>query len=266
MKPETVHLLCFSPTGTTRTVLNEIATGFGGQIGQVIDITDPEVRKEETISFGDEPVLIGAPVYAGRLPKQAVDFFKEVKANQTPAVVVVLYGNREYEDALLELVNMTSDCGFIPLAAGAFIGEHSFDHDDLAIARNRPDEKDQEKARMFGKQISVLLDTASNIKDMAPVKVPGNFPYKDGMNGDPFSFIHVTDTCDDCGICVTACPNYAIDENNSYRTIEEQCIHCCACIKECPLDARVIMAGPVKEKARWLSEHFAIRKEPETFM
>ena len=44
-------------------------------------------------------------------------------ASQTPAVLVVVYGNRAYDDALLELSDIATGAGFVPLAAGAFVGE-----------------------------------------------------------------------------------------------------------------------------------------------
>jgi hypothetical protein len=42
-------------------------------------------------------------VYAGRISADAKFRLQRIKANNTQAVIVVMYGNREYEDALLEL-------------------------------------------------------------------------------------------------------------------------------------------------------------------
>ena len=70
--------------------------------------------------------ILSAPVYAGRLPIEAVRRLRRIKAGEAPAVVVVVYGNRAYEDALLELQDLAGEQGFRPIAAGAFIGEHSY--------------------------------------------------------------------------------------------------------------------------------------------
>ena len=85
-------------------------------------------------------------------------------------------------------------------------------------------------------------------------------------NNSVFSFINVTADCDDCGICVDVCPKNAVDESNGYSTIDKNCIFCCACIKACPQQARILKDGPIKDKAKWLSENCAHRKEPQTYL
>ncbi|WP_300455904.1 4Fe-4S binding protein [Desulfobacula sp.] len=266
MNIEKTTLLYFSPTSTTRIILEEIARGMGKEALAVIDITKPEMRTQPAPEFGNDLVLMGAPVYGGRLPKDAAEYFKTVRASGSLAVLVVLYGNREFEDALLELKDIAVADGFSPLAAGAFIGEHSFSNNEFLIAANRPDEDDLEKAFSFGKQIARLLDHVQTLTDFSCVDVPGNFPYKDGMSMGPFSFIEITDDCDNCGICVTACPENAIDETRTYSTLEDLCIYCCACIKACPQQARILKDGPIKDKAKWLFETCARRKEPQIFL
>lgn len=266
MNPGNTTLLYFSPTSTTRIILEEIAKGMGKDALAVVDITKPEIRTQPAPVFDNDLVLMGAPVYGGRLPKDAADYFKTIRASGSLAVLVVLYGNREFDDALLELKNIAVADGFSPLAAGAFIGEHSFSGNDFLTAPDRPDEDDLEKAFSFGKQIARLLDHVQTPTDLSSVDVPGNFPYKDDMSMGPFSFIEVTEDCDNCGICVTACPKNAIDETHNYSTLEDQCIYCCACIKACPQQARILKDGPIKDKAKWLNETCARRKEPQTFL
>ncbi|RLC19998.1 MAG: hypothetical protein DRH93_14540 [Deltaproteobacteria bacterium] len=259
-------LLYFSPTATTRIILEEIAKGIGKDVSVTIDITSPEVRNQPPPEFGDALVLIGAPVYGGRLPKDAALYFKAVRASGSLAVLVVLYGNREFEDTLLELKDIAVEDGFSPLAAGAFIGEHSFTNDEYLIAKNRPDEKDRKKAFLFGEQIADLLNRNENPASLPHVDVPGNFPYKESMPSGSFQFIDVTPDCDGCGICLTVCPENAIDEADTWSTIDESCIYCCACIKACPQKARLMKDSPMKDKAKWLSENCARRKEPRTFL
>ncbi|MCP4671903.1 MAG: hypothetical protein GY857_11430 [Desulfobacula sp.] len=265
MKFENTSLIYFSPTSTTRLVLEEIAKGIGKENFPVIDITNPKVRNQSASEFDNSMVILGAPVYAGRVAKDAADFFKTIKGSGSLVVLVVLYGNREFEDALLELKNIAVDKGFIPLAAGAFIGEHSYCTDEMVIAANRPDENDLKKAYVFGRKIADSLNNIESATDIIPVQVPGNFPYREGMGEKAFSFINVTKECDDCGICVIACPKNAIDESNNYSTIDENCIFCCACIKACPRQARILKDGPIKDKVKWLNENCAERKEPQTY-
>ena len=266
MQYEKTALIYFSPTSTTRLVLEEMAKGIGKEISMDLDITSPEVRNQPSPEFKESVVIIGAPVYAGRVAKDAVDYFKTLNGSGSLAILVVLYGNREFEDALLELKDIVVDKGFIPFAAGAFIGEHSFSNDEFLIAVNRPDDEDRKKAFLFGKQIADLLNTIEPGTDIIPVQVPGNFPYREGMGNNAFSFINVAEDCDDCSICVAVCPKNAIDESNAYSTIDDNCIFCCACIKACPQQVRTLKNGPIRDKAKWLNENCSQRKEPQIFL
>lgn len=122
MKINQVKLIYFSPTGTTQKVLESIAEGINVDDVEHIDLTLPEGAKQTIPSFSDELVIIGAPVYGGRLPVDVINRFKQLKANKTLAILIVVYGNREFEDALLELKNLAIELGFTPVAGGAFIG------------------------------------------------------------------------------------------------------------------------------------------------
>jgi len=215
--------------------------------------------------FGDNDiVLLGAPVYAGRLPADAAGFFKKLSASDTPAVLTVVYGNREYDDALLELKDIASACGFTPVAGAAFIGEHSFASADIPVAMNRPDGDDLKKAADFGGSSGDLLK-ANALKNIASLEVPGNFPYKDGMGRGAPDFIGVTDACTNCGTCAGVCPSKAIDAENGFAAVTARCIQCCACIKACPEQARQMKDGPLKDKARWLQQACSAPKPVQTF-
>ncbi|WP_020587343.1 EFR1 family ferrodoxin [Desulfobacter curvatus] len=267
-----ITLVYFSPTKTTETVLRGITQGLarsleisGAEI-TAVNFTSPKIRETELEPFDDNDiVLLGAPVYAGRLPADAADFFKKMTAAGTPAILTVVYGNREYEDALLELKDIASACGFIPVSGAAFIGEHSFASTDIPVAMNRPDENDLKQAEDFGADTGNLLKTTTELKKISALKVPGNFPYKEGMGKGAPDFIEVTDMCTNCGICATACPTEAIDAEKGYATIAADCILCCACIKACPEQARLMKDGPIKDKARWLNETCSTPKPVQLF-
>ena len=112
MKNNTIKLLYFSPTGTTRKVLESIAKGITDRIVEHIDLTMPENGQKPVPPFKDEIVLIGVPVYGGRVPVEAIKRLQRITANKTLAIPVVVYGNREFEDALLELKNLRFLCLF----------------------------------------------------------------------------------------------------------------------------------------------------------
>lgn len=60
-----------------------------------------------------------------------------------------------------ELCDLVSEQGFVPVAAGAFIGEHSFSRKGMPIAEGRPDESDLKQATEFGKKIIEELEKVS---------------------------------------------------------------------------------------------------------
>ncbi len=262
---ELLTLIYFSPTRTTQTILEEVARGMNIPVASVIDFTKPSTRLKDAYDIRQGPVIIGSPVYAGRIPKDAVVSLEKIKGLGQPAILVVLYGNREYDDALLELRDLAINCGFIPVSGGAFIGEHSFSNQEFPIAPSRPDENDLKKAFQYGNRISSMLDQWPKTEMITPVSVPGNYPYRDGMGDTAFQFIEINEDCDSCGTCVSICPKQAIDESAQYSTLDETCIFCCACIRACPQSARTLKDSPIKKKAAWLFENCGIRKEPEVY-
>jgi flavodoxin len=102
LKIQTVRLVYFSPTRTAKAILDGIAEGIRVDVVEHIDATLPDADPYDFTEMKEgELLVIGAPVYAGRIPEIAVRRFQKLKSNGNPAVIVVLYGNREYDDALL---------------------------------------------------------------------------------------------------------------------------------------------------------------------
>lgn len=264
MQVKQVKLIYFSPTGTTQEIVESIAKGFGIKDVVHINLTLPK-GVEQTISLvSDELVIIGAPVYGGRLPVDAIKRFKKIKASKTLAVLIAVYGNREFEDALLELKNLAVELGFIPVAAGAFIGEHSFATKDVPIANGRPDRLDVQKAMDFGVKIKDKVAALQSSDAQMDLEIPGRFPYESGgARSMAVSPVTKEDTCTICGTCASVCPTAAITINGSVATKIELCIRCCACIKKCPTDARVWEDNTMKNIASWLNENCSTRKEPQ---
>lgn len=266
MNVSNVKLIYFSPTGTTKKILAGIAEGIGADTVEDMSLTLPADNTEPTDPLTDTLAVIGAPVYGGRLPQAAVSRLKRLNARNTPAILVVVYGNREFEDALLELTNLSTELGFIPVCGAAFIGEHSFATKELPIAEGRPDNEDIKQATAFGKAVKEKLSALDSLDNLSALKVPGNMPYKDSMAPNPAIPAWVSDNCTMCGVCVDVCPTGAVTMNASVETDADLCIKCCACIKECPADARVMENPFITNITKWLYENCSRRKEPEIFL
>jgi ferredoxin len=263
MEVKQVKLIYFSPTGTTQKVLESIAKGIAVEDVEHINLTLPEGAQQTIPPFSDELVIIGAPVYGGRLPVDAINRFKQLKASKTLAILIVVYGNREFEDALLELKNLAIELGFNPVAGGAFIGEHSFATKDVPIANGRPDSLDVQKATDFGAKIKDKVTALQSPDARLDLEIPGRFPYEGGARSMAVSPVTKEDTCTVCGTCASVCPTAAISINGSVATKIELCIRCCACIKNCPTGARVWEDSMMKNIANWLKENCSTRKEPQ---
>jgi len=266
METESVKLVYFSPTRTTKAVAQGIARGINPGTMELIDITRPDARKQPLQVLENELLVVAVPVYMGRVPALLNEWLNAIQAHNTPTVCVVVYGNRVYDDALLELKNILMERGCIPIACAAFIGEHSFSDPETPTAQGRPDEKDLNHAELLGQEIRKKLQSISSVSQLSDVHVPGTYPYGGVTKLWIVDFIVVSDECSQCGICAGKCPVGAVDAENSRLIDTEKCITCCACIKYCPQNARSMKPGPVKDASVRLHTLYSQRKEPECFI
>lgn len=266
MKIQTVKLVYFSPTGTTKTIVEGIARGIHPVNTELLDITRPHARKQPLKTSENELLIIGVPVYMGRVPALLTDWLHAIQAHNTPAVCVVVYGNRVYDDALLELKDILTNCGCKPIAGAAYIGEHSFSSAETPTARDRPDAGDLLHAESFGRKIREKLNTIPSVDKISEVNIPGCHPYRGDSRLWIVDFIAVSDACIQCGICAEGCPVGAINPESSRLIDTEKCITCCACIKHCPKHARTMKPGLVRDASVRLSTLYKERKEPEFFI
>jgi ferredoxin len=261
-----VKLVCFSPTGTSRAVLRGIARGLEQGTADIIDVTKPNARSQPLQTSEDDILVVAVPVYMGRVPALLTDWLQAIQARNTPVVCVVVYGNRAFDDALLELRNILASRGCVPIAGAAFVGEHSFSSPQLPTADGRPDATDLRHAEDFGRRVLEKLLSTSSLDHVSGLDLPGNYPYGGITELWSVDFIEVSDECTQCGICAEGCPVGAIDSEDSRLMDKEKCFTCCACIKNCPEGARRIKAGQVKDAAIRLNELYAERKEPVFFL
>ncbi len=260
MQINQIKLVYFSATGNVRKTLIKIAEGIGCETLEY-DLTPFNARWQKYSFTAEDLVLIGMPVYMGRIPSIALEFFRGISAEKTPAVFVVSYGNRDYDDALLELKNTSEEKGFVGIAGAAFIGEHSFSAD---VASGRPDALDEEKALLFGRQIKEKYAEITDISLLQAVQVKGKFPY---VENPKLSFVPATNSsCNNCGTCSLNCPVSAINPDDPKDIDRNRCLGCFRCIRNCPQKAKYLDNEKLIKKIKILSENCTARKEPEIFI
>ena len=115
MEYKNVHIIYFSPTHTSAKTAYAIAEGLSGDVLLESDITY-DAPAEELEIHDDELTIVAAPVYGGRVAETAMERLRAFHAHQAPVVPVVVYGNRDYEDALKELSDTLVDAGFVPVS------------------------------------------------------------------------------------------------------------------------------------------------------
>ncbi|NLY20892.1 MAG: 4Fe-4S binding protein [Tissierellia bacterium] len=218
----------FSPGGTTEKIGREISKRVSNSYDDV-DLLREVV--EENITFTkDDLLIVSMPVFAGRIPQLCISQLKKLKGNDTPFIANVVYGNRAFEDALLELTDILNENGFVLISGSAIIARHSI---FPKVASDRPNSTDIELIdELVEKSLEKMKTNLFN-----NVSIPGNRPYREsgklpiGPKGNS--------NCTDCGICVELCPVGAIPEDDPKETDVDKCINCTACVYNCPEEARV---------------------------
>lgn len=239
-----ITAMYFSPTGTTKKIIDKITFKIEEKNGNKVKVNHIDFtlksEREKSIEFGaDDVLIIGVPVYAGRVPNVLLKYLDTVKGLNSYAIPIVVFGNRNYDDALIELRNILVSNGFKVIAAGAFIGEHSFSD---KLAKGRPDEKDLYIVNEFADDIFELFDEipTENITVAGQTSLRPYFQPVD-KNGNPFDFKRIipktNKNCTDCKLCSEICPMESIDKDD-VTILNGPCIKCCACIKRCPVQAK----------------------------
>ena len=241
----------FSPTGGTKKVSDIFAAAVGKDVVWH-DLGDKQTLTEQPQG---ELIIVTAPVFAGRIPSVVREKIKTLAGEGKQAVTIAVYGNRAYEDALLEMNDILIQDGFTVIASAAFVAQHSIVPE---VGAGRPDAEDIKEIRAFAEAVK-------NSTSAENIHVPGNRPYKPGMN------VQVTPlslpSCTACGACAKICPTDAIaNVDGKIATDAAICILCMACVHACPLQAR-ILPTPLKEKTdNMLAAFRDIRNKNEVFL
>lgn len=251
----TVYCMYFSPCGSTESIAREAAETLDMDCFPV-NLTNRECYQPTFTA--DDLVVVAGPVYGGRIPGPMTDKLKKMQGNGAKALALVVYGNRAYEDALLETVDTLEASGFKPIAGGAFIARHVFVPE---VAQGRPNEDDFKEVAKLARAFAEKAQTGTT----ETIRVPGNRPYRQGMTTVVTPTVSMAD-CRRCGVCVNACPTGAIDKTSPDIVDKNLCINCMRCVECCAEGLRDLPQAAKDAIRVKLSGLIGVVKPNETFI
>ena len=243
--------IVFSPTGGTEKVARIIGKHWSEDPVK-IDLSDANIHFTKCKVTQQDMALIAMPSFGGRAPAVAIERLKQISGNGAKCTLVCVYGNRAYEDTLVEMEDAAKECGFQVVAAIAAVAEHSIMPQYAAI---RPDVSDEKQLEQFAHQIANKSEVCNSI--------PGSRPYKKA--GGAGLVPKPDKSCAGCGLCAEKCPTQAI-ETIRFSADGKRCISCMRCLKLCPQNARKINGMMVSAAALAIKKACSVRKENELFL
>lgn len=251
-----VHEIIFSPAGGTKKAADLLSAGLSSS-RETIDLTDSSCEFSGTAFSSDDLVVIAVPSYSGRVPETAASRLGMLNGNGAKAVLMCVYGNRAYEDTLVELYDLAVNAGFHPAAAVVAIAEHSI---VTQYASGRPDQEDADQLHQFATEILNRLNGENN----TILKIPGNRPYRKA--GSVGMVPKADKHCNNCGLCAEKCPVQAIDKDNLKTADSKKCISCMRCVHICPQHARHINPLMLAAAGKALKKACSTRKNNELYL
>lgn len=249
-----LYTIYFSPTGGAKKVVEQLAKNWG-EAPQEIDLSDRTADFSGYSFTEQDACLIAVPSFGGRVPEAALTRLVSMHGGGAKAVLVVSYGNRAYDDTLLELQDAANTCGFSVIGAVAAVAEHSIMHQ---FGAGRPDGADCAELSAFAEKLKKATSTSGTLS------LPGNRPFRPygGLPMKP----KASKVCTRCGLCAKNCPVGAIPADDPAKTNTEICISCMRCVQICPVQARSNSKALLLVAGQKMKKSCATRKPNELFL
>jgi len=244
--------ITFSPTGGTKKSADLLSVAWK----EKTEINLMKRRDDFTkyVFTAEDICLVAVPSFGGRVPAIATERLQMMQGGGAKAILVVVYGNRAYEDTFVDLEDTLKERGFVPIGGAAVVAEHSIFRE---FAAGRPDDDDEVQLKDWSEKLKVKAEQGGEIT------FPGNRPYK---KYGAIPMAPKAKTCQMCGKCASICPVGAIPADKPNETDTEKCITCMACVAACPMQARSVNPVALAGAKAMLKKALSGRKENELFL
>ena len=253
-----LYKLFFSPTGGTHRVADLLCGAWDCPKIEV-DLSDPEQDLSALCFRPEDLCVVAVPSFEGRVPPVVLPWLKALRGNGARTIAAAVFGNRAYDDTLVELTDLLRRQGFRCCAATAAVAQHSV---LSAYGAGRPDAQDAAELAAFSSRCREAFQSPA----LPEVSVPGNHPYR-APGGLP-GLIHPVGGpgCTACGLCVRSCPVGAIPAIRPRQVDRSRCIACMRCVCVCPLHVRHANGALLAIGTLLLKKKCKERKENEFFL
>lgn len=252
-----IYQLLFSATGRSKKVMDIIAGQWEGEKIE-IDLSDPDFDEKKYNFTKEDFYILTVSVFEGRIPSPAAAKLKKLQGKGAKVLLVAVFGNRAVDDCLLEMRDVMTEAGFVPVAAIEASVQHSIIN---VVADERPDAEDTALLKDFAEKVKSLV---SEKQTFGQLKVPGKFPYVE-MGGVPYKPAG-NESCIECGLCAEKCPVMAIPADNPRSTDRSKCITCMRCVDICPVGARNFPQELIYRTYRKMKPLFEERKPDKLYI
>lgn len=247
-----VKVVYFSPTGGTENAAYALGQALS-PAAEYLPIVSPAEREKDVEFTKDDVVVFAAPSYGGLLP-QVDDLFAHVKGNETPAVVMSAFGNRNYDDCLAQMRALVEPQGFKVVGGIGIVTQHVFSE---KAGRGRPTIADRKIIKEFADKVMAKVKD----KNLATVDIPGN-PKPEPKKLTVPEKQYFKDNCVRCMMCYEGCPKKAIDKE-TLAIDESICLSCQHCTYVCDFHGRSY--DPTKMRP-FIEEKLFKHKKIESFV
>ena len=230
-------ILYFTGTGNSRYIAEKIAKEIEDRI---MNINDKIKQKENSFIKTDGRLIFVVPTYAWRIPVIVKEWILRTEFSDVNQVWFVMNCGSEIGNAAKYNKELCEQNNLIYMGTAQIVMPENY----IAMF----DAPDKEEAKQIISKAEPVIDNIIDlIKEGKKFPIPRNNLYDRFMSGPVNKIFYalfvkadafkVEDKCIGCGKCEKNCPLNNIKFQNGKPVWGKDCTHCMACICHCPTEA-----------------------------